>query len=146
MSAVSVVAVASPRITSRSSSLRRVGSAIASQSSSSSLVAHDVDALPGREEVSQPVSLALPAVGVVVDELLLVGVGPVELVEPGLDHAQAGSRVAVGGERERHERRVVVRCTGAGRIAPTERESVRTIGGDDRDADNVRVSPSRRGT
>src|SRR5258708_3368320 len=91
------------------------------------------------KEVPQAVSLDLPTVTVLFEELLLLVLGDVHLVEAGLDDAQSGSFVAVRDEREGDERRVGFRRALAGRIHPTIRKTVRTIGGDDGDIDDERI-------
>src|SRR5258708_19281352 len=82
------------------------------------------------KEVPQAVSLDLPTVTVLFEELLLLVLGDAHLVEAGLDDAQSGSFVAVRDEREGDERRVGFRRALAGRIPPTIRKTVRPIGGD----------------
>src|ERR1700687_184544 len=89
------------------------------------------------KEVPQAVSRGLPTVTVLFEELLLLVVGHVHLVEAGFDDAQSGPFVAVRDEREGDERRGGVRRALAGRIYQTIRERGRTIGADDRDADDV---------
>src|ERR1700686_2586058 len=102
--------------------------------------------MPRDKEVPQAVSLDLPTVTVLFEELLLLVVGHVHLVEASFDDAQAGPLVAVRDEREGDERRVGFRRALARWIYPTIRETMRTVGGDDRDADDVggvRICPER---
>ena len=77
------------------------------------------------KEVPQAVSLDLPTVTMLFEELLLLVVGHVHSVEAGFDDAQSGPCVAVRDEREGDERRVGFRRALAGRIYPTIRETLR---------------------
>src|SRR6185312_9960342 len=142
-SPASVVAVASPRSASRLSTRQRVGSARAAitVSAPASIGCSDGDALG---VVAQVADLDAPAPAVVLVALaLLRGLG-IEGGEAAFDDAQAGA-IALGVERELHERRVALDGVGVLAIAdgdPAVREAAVGLDVDDAPADGAVLLPA----
>src|SRR5215469_12982706 len=124
-----MVGVAWPWARSRSSTLRREGSAIASQSCSSSdpgrtrrpasLLAGDI--VPEASQVS------LPSLLMDVDVAGLLLLGSVKRLEPALGHPQSGT-ASLGGEGELDQGGIALMRRLALWIVPAEGEPVRRLG------------------